>query len=104
MHRENNASAVHRESFKASVHDPLLACPEVSFQEHLMLLRDERGHQYVNVMALDFKLGVPEELEYPKVSFHYLPLLFARAIHDYHGGFLVEHHLVLILVLFHLSD
>lgn len=58
MHWENNASAVHSESFKTSVHDPLLSCSEVSFQEHLMLLRDERGHQYVNVMALHFELGI----------------------------------------------
>ena len=58
MHRENYACAVHRESFKTSVHNPLLACSKVSFQEHLMLLSDERGHQYVNVMALHFELGV----------------------------------------------
>lgn len=58
MHWENNASAVHRKSFKTSVHDPLLSCSEVCFQEHLMLLRDERGHQYVNVMALHFELGI----------------------------------------------
>lgn len=104
MHRENDARAVHRESFKTSVHDSLLACSEVSFQERLMLLGDERRHKYVNVMALHFELGVAEELEYPEVGFHYLPLLFARAIHDDHGGLLVEHHLVLILVLFHLPD
>lgn len=104
MHRENDARAVHRESFKTSVHDSLFACSEVGFQKRLMLLSDERGHQYVHVMALHFELGIAEELEYPKVGFHYLPLLFARAIHDDHGGFIVEHHLVLVLVLFHLPD
>jgi hypothetical protein len=104
MHRENDARAVHCESFKASVHDSLFACSEVSFQESLMLLSYERGHQNVNVMTLHFELGVAEELEYAKVGFHYLPLLFARTIHDYHGGLLVEHHLILVLVLFHLPD
>lgn len=104
MHRENDARAVHRKSFKTSVHDSLFACSEVSFQERLMLLSDERGHQNVNVMTLHFELGVAEELEYAKVGFHYLPLLFARTIHDYHGGLLVEHHLILVLVLFHLPD
>lgn len=104
MYRENDPRAVHRESFKTSVHDSLFACSEVSFQESLMLLSDKRGHQNVNVMALHFELGVAEELEYTKVRFHYLPLLFARAIHDYHGGLLVEHHLILVLVLLHLPD
>ena len=56
MHRENDACAVHCKSFKTSVHNSLFACFEVGFQEHLMLLRDERWHQYVNIMALHFEL------------------------------------------------